>query len=1330
MAQPGQPLLSNPAPEHQFDLFTLGAAALVRPDGKLVLSAGKPLALLAFLHAAPRRTASREHLCSLLWGDSSPDRAHAALRTSLNRLRNAVGSLAVESDTDEVSLTAEIASDRDQFLAALDTGCLEQAIELYQGPFFRDYSDAGTALFEEWADLERARLQEFFVRASETLVRRLLAAGHARSALHLARRCRALVPESESLWRLVLESFLAARDHLGARAEAEAFEVWLAAGEKKPEAATLRLLQLARQEAPASAGEGSNPALYSELVGREREFSAIVHAWEHAAQGSPRHLHLQAAPGFGKSRLLHEARTRLAALGATVVSLRATPGERDIGYAFAAELARGLGLAPGAAGVMPSAAPVLIDLQPSLGLHLSNSEGSSSGGDLTLRRAQALGELISAVADEKPLALLIDDVHWMDRESWTILVSLSERLGHRRVLLVTASRRMERPAGEAATIISLPALSRADTEALISSTGTPPSSQWAERLATALHQATRGSPLLILESLRLAQDRGELSLENGAWHADDLDLVMARFAAAGTLEARIALLGPEDRRLLLLIATLGMPIADQDLRSLQEGTGPVCRERLEELERTGYLMRREAGWDLIHDEIAASVIGLASLDEQRAIHQAAGEWLAGTAGHELATVTRAARHLAQAEAASSLQRLFIQHLRRMRKEGDRSTSTHLARQLLGEQATPSWLDRLHRGLPLRLKHPALRRVVVTAAAAGAVVAATMALIPLRDSSPPEAEFLLYRANGAGDSLEAYRFPVRRDRWRAGDSIRLAEGERIPGLSLEVTDYSFAPRPGELSVAYVQVMPDSGVTDIFLKRADGSSLRLTETAGDDVNPSWSPDGAFLAFATARWTPRGDEDSDIAILELATGKVRQVTGGPEYDDSPFWSPDGTRIAFHRSRMKDGGSQVCWSTVDGMIATCLDGLFQSHGLIAGWRDPRGLILGIPDSPTQLALSVLHLDTRRIEPLGVANLRWAAASPAGDWILATRQPDDEKRTVTEAFPLGEPGRRRPFASEITARDRHAEWLAERVPLDRHWSLRIVSRGEAVVGVSHRLEVSGVTSDGADAPFARETVHWRTADSSIASIHPRTGLVRPKRAGTAWVMASAGGWRTDSILLLVRAPSHEVVFEEAWTDSTLSGWESFGTPRPIVVSESRFGPAFLNNGDNAFESGALTRTAFRADQGLGFEGWISVPVRRPKWQTMRIRLAQVNRVMRNGVDASGCGFTFPRDEGEQQMNLITVSTNTDAALLKAPPTLSDGRRHTLRIQIFPDMTCGVAIDGTPIWRSRVPLSADSPFRVLLFGRTVGAKLLVGPFQVWQGVRIDVDWERVDKIRK
>ncbi len=87
------------------------------------------------------------------------------------------------------------------------------------------------------------------------------------------------------------------------------------------------------------------------------------------------------------------------------------------------------------------------------------------------------------------------------------------------------------------------------------------------------------------------------------------------------------------------------------------------------------------------------------------------------------------------------------------------------------------------------------------------------------------------------------------------------------------------------------------------QADGSAAAALAGGEGGSDPTWSPDGARIAFA---------RDGEIWVVGAAGGTPVNLTNHPAYDWSPVWAPDGARLAFASDR--DGQTELYLMNADG--------------------------------------------------------------------------------------------------------------------------------------------------------------------------------------------------------------------------------------------------------------------------------------------------------------------------------------------------------------------------------------------------------------------------------
>jgi DNA-binding SARP family transcriptional activator len=603
------------------------------------LPLGKPMAALAYVALEGTRV-TRNDLATLLWPEAPAERARASVRQALWLLRKRIHPAAVvEDDRGGLALDPTVlGTDLSTFEDLLRTGTPEavaEAWDRWQGGMLEGLAIADAPGWQSWADTLRAQWERRFGEALEE------AALHTRGATHLAWIERAL--EVRPFRELLHGARVRALLDLGRVDEAERALRRYRDIVDEPDPERLDGLDEALRSLKRRALEEPEDRLRTEFVGRSQEFARLSGVWRSALSGRPRTVALVGPTGIGKSRLAQEFAARAQAEGAAVVEAKALDVERALDLGIAGTLVRVLLSLPGAAGISIGSAEVLETLVPSR-RRTSGPAGTAPAAAL----ADALTDLLEAVAHETPLVLLLEDAHWADTPSRALLLRAVRGLRSTRLLMLwtcrsdTADSSVLRTlaatekAGSAATLTLAP-LSPAEVAELLGLLVTS-RTEAVDVLAGRLHEASGGNPLHVVELLRALQGDGVLRYETATgWRLGDValpDTLTLPLSVRQALERRLSHLSDGARALAALLATASEPLSADELLELSAEAGGGSADALTELlQRDVVRWTRDDRLDFAHDSIREAVAhtGTPVAGRHRGRARALAPWLTSAA---------------------------------------------------------------------------------------------------------------------------------------------------------------------------------------------------------------------------------------------------------------------------------------------------------------------------------------------------------------------------------------------------------------------------------------------------------------------------------------------------------------------------------------------------------------------------------------------------------------------------------------------------------------------------------------------------------------------------
>jgi DNA-binding SARP family transcriptional activator len=571
---------------------------LYRAGRAVPLPGRRQVTLLAFLLCNRNRPVSTDQIVDALWPGVTAAGAVKRVHVTVARLRKVLdpvaerlsmrtlaGGYLLETQPEDVDadvLGARVdlarlraaAGDHAGALAALDDG-----LALWRGPPFADVA------FLDFAQPDIRALEELRLTALEMRAEHGLALGLHAEVIGPLEALRMRDPTRERVTELLMQALYGAgrqvealevyrdlRHHLttelglepGPRLRELELQVLNHAPELRAPAASVPVLSAAAPAAARPVPPSLPPLLAAvgrrAFVGRPGELEALDHAFKDAASGQPAVVMVTGEPGIGKTALCARFAASARDRGAAVLYARCDPSPmlpyQPVTDALAEHLRR-VGLPWGEAGWPADVAPAR-RLLPQLGDGSGSPPGEGASDYERFRLFDALRRLVASLAAQRPVVLIVDDVHWADPSVLALLRHLAGETEPCRFMLLGAYRDTE--LADDHPLTAWCAESRARAVERIALTGLRPDES-ARLIVTYLgddqgpeagrawHERTEGHPLFLHELLRHAGDA-----------SGHVDLPLPG-SVRQLVSSRVVGLGADARRTLRTAAVIGRDFA-------------------------------------------------------------------------------------------------------------------------------------------------------------------------------------------------------------------------------------------------------------------------------------------------------------------------------------------------------------------------------------------------------------------------------------------------------------------------------------------------------------------------------------------------------------------------------------------------------------------------------------------------------------------------------------------------------------------------------------------------------------------------------------------------
>ena len=176
------------------------------------------------------------------------------------------------------------------------------------------------------------------------------------------------------------------------------------------------------------------------LVGRQAELEHLEAALDALSEGRPAYLAIEGEPGIGKTRLLGELRSRAEERGHVVLAGAAAEFEHEMPFSVWVDALDAYVASQDFAGHDAWNEDLVAELAQVLPSLRGSNGADGAVADERYRAHRAVSRLLCLIADEQPVVLVLDDLHWSDGASLELIAALARREPNAPVLLALGFR--------------------------------------------------------------------------------------------------------------------------------------------------------------------------------------------------------------------------------------------------------------------------------------------------------------------------------------------------------------------------------------------------------------------------------------------------------------------------------------------------------------------------------------------------------------------------------------------------------------------------------------------------------------------------------------------------------------------------------------------------------------------------------------------------------------------------------------------------------------------------------------------------------------------------